>query len=84
MAIKPNAKVCSISEQIIEDLVTGITLQFVKYENHRGEDQVKLTLYGDFPFGNREIIFDKDGKECASGTATNGPCRPSWLQEVKA
>lgn len=68
MAIKQNGKMCSIKEQTIEDLATGITLKFKKYKNDRGEDQVKLTLRGNLPYG-RDIIFDDDGKKFASGTA---------------
>lgn len=81
MAIKPNAQTCSIKEQIIEDEVTGLTLQFER----RDDGTTKLRIYGrDLPFGNREIIFDKDGKEGAAGVFTGELCRPSWLQPVKA
>ena len=33
MAIKPNAYNCTIKEQIINDLVTGLTLQFESVED---------------------------------------------------
>jgi hypothetical protein len=34
------------------------------------------------PFGNREIIFDKEGREAAAGTLVGEFRRPSWLKEV--
>ena len=79
MTIKPNGQICIIKEQIIEDLVSGLTLQFERLDT----ETTKLTIYGDIPFGNREIIFDKDGEETGAGTALMGVRRPSWLSEVK-
>jgi hypothetical protein len=35
------------------------------------------------PFGNREIIFDDDGREAAAGTLVGSFRRPSWLSKVK-
>lgn len=78
MALKPNGSLCKIREQIIEDEITGITLQF----ETRDDGTTKLILFGNFPYGNREIIFDKSGKEGAAGIALSGSCRPSWLHEV--
>ena len=79
MAIKPNAYNCTIKEQIINDLVAGLTFQFESV----GEGQSTLRIFGDIlPLGNREINFDKDGNEVGSGTAMTGPCRTTWLQEV--
>jgi hypothetical protein len=81
MAIKPDGDVCVIREQIINDLVTDLTFQFETVD----DGTARLRIYGDaLPLGNREIIFDKDGKETASGTAMTGLCRASWLKEVKA
>ena len=34
------------------------------------------------PFGNREIIFDDQGREAAAGTLVGEFRRPSWLKEV--
>jgi hypothetical protein len=34
------------------------------------------------PFGNREIIFDSEGREAAAGTLVGEFRRPSWLKEV--
>jgi hypothetical protein len=79
MAMKPNGKVCRIMEQIIEDLPTGLTLQF----EAREDGGCRLTIYGNLRFGNREIIFDGNGREAASGTSLRGMCRPSWLKEVR-
>ena len=88
MAVKPHAKDCVIKEQIVEDKVTGITLQFQKLDAipEKGlKEEVKLTIYGDIlPLGNRDIIFDENGEKCAGGTATGDTCRPSWLRRAKA
>ena len=81
MAIKPGAKDCIIKEQIIEDLVTGLTLQFSAYDDETGG--CKLTLIGPgLMYGNRDLIFNKEGEMVASGTATAGFCRPTWLKKV--
>lgn len=77
MAAKPDGKEWTIREQIIEDRVTGLTFQFEVLPN--GEPRFRI--FGkDLPFGNREIIFDEDGIEAGSGTATAGLCRPAWMQ----
>jgi hypothetical protein len=81
MALKPNGGVCAIREQIIEDLASGLTFQF---ELKPGSDApVRLRIFGDLPFGNREILFDQDGVEAGAGTLLSGACRPSWLKEVR-
>lgn len=87
MAVKPNAKICRIKEQIVEDPMTGLTLRFEYREPHPkiegGKESVKLTIYGDIlPFGNRDLIFNADGVQSAAGTAVRGKCSPSWLREV--
>jgi hypothetical protein len=79
MSVKPNGKICSIAEQIIEDPVSEITFKFEALDN----GSTKLTLYGDLPFGNRELIFDPEGNNSGSGTATVPLCRPSWIREIK-
>jgi hypothetical protein len=79
-SIKNDAKQWTIKEQIIEDLVTGLTFQFEVSPN--GEPRFRI--YGkDLPFGNREIFFTLDGEEGGSGTATQGICRAGWLQLVE-
>lgn len=78
MAARENARQWAIKEQIVEDPVSGLTLQFEVMP----DGEMKLRLFGDsLPFGNREISFDKSGKEVGTGTFT-GQCRPAWLQEV--
>lgn len=78
MPIKPNGTTCSIKEQIIEDLASGLILQF---ECMQG--RTRLVIAGRaLPFGNREIIFDADGRESAAGTLVGEFRRPSWLKEV--
>lgn len=78
MAIKPNGTLCAIKEQIIEDVASGLILQF-EYQGGR----TRLVIAGRaLPFGNREIIFDTDGREAAAGTLVGEFRRPSWLKEV--
>ena len=75
MAVKPQAKRWIIQEQIIEDPVSGLTFQFEVMP----KGDARLRVYGDLQFGNREFIFDSEGKEAGAGTAITGLCRPSWL-----
>jgi hypothetical protein len=78
MPIKPHGSLCSIKEQIIEDVASGLVLQF---ECMQG--RTRLVIAGRaLPFGNREIIFDDEGREAAAGTLVGEFRRPSWLKEV--
>jgi hypothetical protein len=78
MPIKPNGALCAIKEQIVEFLATGLILQF-ECENGR----TRLVIAGRaLPFGNREIIFDDQGREAAAGTLVGEFRRPSWLKGV--
>lgn len=78
MPVKPNGTLCSIREQIVEDLASGLILQF---ECNGG--RTRLVIAGAaLPFGNREIIFDSEGKESAAGTLLGEFRRPSWLKGV--
>jgi hypothetical protein len=78
MPVKPNGHLCGIREQIVEDLASGLTLQF---ECNNGK--TRLVIAGkSLPFGNREILFDDDGKEAAAGTLLGEFRRPSWLKGV--
>ena len=79
MPVKPNGALCSIREQIVEDLASGLTL-LIECDAGR----TRLVIAGkSLPFGNREIIFDRDGKEAAAGTLVGSFRRPSWLKGVK-
>ena len=78
MPIKPNGNVCSIREQIVEDPATGLILQF-ECEDGR----TRLVIAGvALALGNREILFDTEGKEAAAGTLIGEFRRPSWLKRV--
>jgi hypothetical protein len=78
MPLKPNGALCSIREQIVEDLASGLVLQF-ECTNGR----TRLVIAGaSLPFGNREIIFDSEGKESAAGTLLGEFRRPSWLKGI--
>lgn len=78
MPIKPNGSLCAIKEQIIEDLASGLILQF-----ECAEGRARLVIAGKtLPFGNREIVFDGDGCEAGSGTLVGEFRRPSWLKSV--
>ena len=78
MPIKPNGLVCNVREQIVEDRASGLILQF-----ECNDGKLRLVIAGkSLPFGNREIIFDGDGREAASGTLLGEFRRPSWLKGV--
>ena len=78
MPLKPHGSLCSIREQIIEDLASGLILQF-----ERVEGRTRLVIAGKtLPFGNREIIFDGEGCESGAGTLVGEFRRPSWLKSV--
>jgi hypothetical protein len=78
MPIKPIGNLCSIREQIVEDVATGLILQF---ECHDG--RTRLVIAGEsLPFGNREIIFDNEGREAAAGTLIGNFRKPSWLKRI--
>jgi hypothetical protein len=79
MPIKPNGALCKVREQIVEDDASGLILQF-ECENGR----TRLIIAGaSLPFGNREILFDDEGREAAAGTMLGRFRRPSWLAKVK-
>jgi len=80
MALKPNGGICSIREQIIDDPVSGLTIQFVFMPG--SDAPVRLRITGATPQGTREILIDADGKEAGAGTALADSCRLSWLKEV--
>jgi hypothetical protein len=78
VGIERNSQVWTIKEQIIEDLATGLTLQFEVIPGDF-EAPFRLKIVGDFPFGNREIRFGRDGQEASSAVALAGLCSPTWL-----
>ena len=78
MPVKPNGALCSIREQIVEDLASGLVLLI-----ECNEGRTRLVIASEsLPFGNREIIFDKDGKEAAAGTLLGEFRRPSWIKKL--
>jgi hypothetical protein len=69
---------CGIREQIVEDQASGLILQF---ECENGKARLVITGKS-LPFGNREILFDADGREAAAGTLLGEFRRPSWLKGI--
>ena len=66
--LRQNAKTLQIKEQIINDLVTELTLIFRVTDN----GEARLQLSGDsLPFGNRDFQFEKDGKLAGTGTGVS-------------
>jgi hypothetical protein len=65
---------CRIREQIVEDLPSGLTLQFELFEGG-----VRLTLAGKCLAANREILFDTEGRLLQVRAAKYAYRRPSWL-----
>ena len=80
MAVKPSGERLAIQEQIIEDPVTGLTFQFAVVSGSTAP--YRLRIFGNLPYGNRELFFNKHGAEAGAGTALSGSCHPSWLREV--
>jgi hypothetical protein len=79
MALKPNGVVCRVREQIVQDPATGLVLQF-----ECADGRLRLVIAGEsLPFGNREILFDAEGREVAAGTLVGEFRRPSWLKKVE-
>ena len=78
MPAKPNGALCAIREQIVEDLASGLTLQFECMDG-----RTRLVIAGAaLPFGNREILFDAQGREAAAGTLLGEFRKPSWLKRL--
>ena len=78
MPLKPNGALCSVREQIIEDAASGLTLQF-----ECDDGRLRLVLAGKaLSLGNREILFDHQGREAGAGTLVGEFRRPSWLKGV--
>ena len=79
MPLKPNGLVCNVREQIVEDRASGLILQF-ECSNGNG---LRLVIAGrNLPFGNREIVFDREGREAGSGTLLSEFRKPTWLKGV--
>lgn len=77
---RPNGGTVTIREQVVEDPVSKLTLQFER----RDDGSAKLTLYGAaLPYGNRDIVFDANGNEVGTGTHI-GSCRPAWPGPLEA
>jgi hypothetical protein len=78
MALKPNGNVCEIREQIVEDPASGLILQFECLDG-----RARVVIAGEsLPFGNREILFDDDGRQAGAGTLVGAFRRPSWLKPL--
>ncbi|HZP56228.1 MAG TPA: hypothetical protein VFC53_01580 [Dehalococcoidia bacterium] len=76
MAVKPDARRWTIREQVVEDPVSGLTLQF----DVLPDGTFRLRVIGDIPFGNRDLIFNAQGEEAGGGVGLTGAPRPGWLR----
>jgi hypothetical protein len=66
MAVRPNAQTARVREQTIEDLPSGLTLRFETCEG----GGTRLVIAGRaLPRGNREIVFDTEGRVVRVGPA---------------
>ena len=78
MPLKPHGALCQVREQIIEDPASGLTLQF-----ECSDGRLRLVIAGPpLTLGNREILFDEQGRETAAGTLLGEFRRPSWLKGI--
>jgi hypothetical protein len=65
MALKPDARICLVREQVVEDLPSGLTLQFEACDGG-----CRLLIAGRaLPSGNRELLFDAEGRLVGLGAA---------------
>ncbi len=80
MAEKPNGESIRLREQIIEDEVSGLTIQIERTPNGEG----RVRLFGNIPFRHRDFAFDRDGRLVGTGTGTCSTCASptSWLKVV--
>ena len=78
MALKPNGNTFEIREQIVEDPASGLILQF-----ECKDGRARIVIAGDsLPYGNREILFDEEGREAGAGTLVGEFRRPNWLKPL--
>lgn len=77
--IAETGKLCNIVEQVIEDPVTDLTIEFEVMPY--GDTKMRI-LGPNLRFGNREFIFDQNGILGATGTAVACNCRPPQLKIV--
>ena len=67
--LKRDAKTLRIKEQMINDLVTGLTV--ILRVTPGGEARIEIS--GDIlPFGDRSLQFDVDGRLVGTGTSVGG------------
>ena len=82
MAVKPNARPCTILEQIVEDAPSGLTFQFTVVEGSAA--RYRMRIYDAIPGAVREIAFDEEGRQAAAETSFGrSRRRPSWLTEAE-
>lgn len=78
MPLKPNGSRCCVREQIIEDMASGLILQF-----ECNDGRTRLVIAGNhLSPGQREILFDAEGRAVGAGTVVGDYRRPSWLKPV--
>ena len=78
MPLKPNGTLCQVREQIIEDMASCLILQF-----ECKDGRTRLVIAGNqLSQGQREILFDDQGREVAAGTLLGEYRRPTWLKPV--
>lgn len=66
----------TIDCQTIDDLATGLRFAFTA---HGGRPCLTVTRFDrGLPVGSRDIVFNKDGKECGAGSLIEPPdgCMP--------
>jgi len=76
MVMKPDGKVWTVTEQIVDDPVSGLQYQFEVMP----DGSPRLRVFGEsLPFGNRELVFSDKGVFDGGGTSTSGLCKPAWM-----
>jgi hypothetical protein len=77
MPVKPHAQPCTVREQIIEDLPSGLTLLFEAFEGGTRFVIGGRALRG----GRREFVFDESGSLVRT-SAYAGEWPPRWFARV--
>lgn len=80
MTTRPNAKPWTILEQIIEDPVSGLALQF---EVSNGKPVLRIYIQGEPIVTHRDIFFAPGGDCEGAGSQVSGCTKPAWPTKIE-
>jgi len=79
MMLRQDAQKWTVKEQIIHDIVTGLSFQF---EVPPSGFPVLRVFGKSLPNGNRDLYFNLHGEKDGAGTNTDKLCKPAWPTET--